>query len=248
MQPGVIGVLDALGFKGIWAAHDPQAVVATLRETMSLGERVIESHLGIQRRAEDRFGHSAEDLRGDHRIIFLSDTIVIAYTPSEPLTKAMHYGVRMVVAAAAQIACAAAMSDPPLVYRGCITDGNLLIDEPFLIGEAVDKAADGEKKADGAFIYLDRQSRELFDLVPVSEGGASGVVRNCRVPLRDGRSLKSHVVNPLEPARKEDRKTVADSILGFMRESAATDPSVGRKLENTEFFLQRAMAQAIEYP
>ncbi len=128
---GAIALLDALGFKGIWKRFPAEQILNTLatiqREVEEL--KAEESHMGIPLVLEAHF---------------FSDTIAIsASIPDAPdvdvdtcgaLLSSVAYGAGLAQAVAACF-------EPLLAYRGCIAVGKMATHGAFVIGEAVDEAA-----------------------------------------------------------------------------------------------------------
>jgi hypothetical protein len=130
MRTGAIVMLDALGFKGIWKRYpDPQVNIDKMRALRKKAEVLTGRFEGL--------GGAPIDIRSS----FVSDTI----------------GPCAIAIAAQQTSLVieeALKTEPSLAYRGCIAYGSFEIDYPFLLGEAVDEAAEHHERAEGALIWL----------------------------------------------------------------------------------------------
>ena len=145
MQVGAVAFLDALGFKGIWRSADPAVVLEKLQ---ALKERLEKARVRPDEPSD------ASGFRS--WVLFLSDTLVIASTANyfKPRPEDEMFPLWFVCLGAADAVAAAAENDPTLVYRGSVAFGKFEIRQQFLIGPAIDEAAEAEKLADGALIWL----------------------------------------------------------------------------------------------
>jgi hypothetical protein len=160
LRAGVVSIIDALGFKGIWkrTPEDPAAAMRTLGVVTSVASNVrtyLESALVPALRA------TAQGRPPAISVVWLSDSIVIAAELPEEAEGETDGGeefqtvlLDMVCQAAGYVLRMAAQADPPLVYRGAVAAGLLLVEGGFLIGPAVDEAAELMGLADGAFVWL----------------------------------------------------------------------------------------------
>ncbi len=138
---GVVAILDALGFKGIWQRSDPRQIIDKMQ---------------VAKRAEAAFArHGFQP-----QILFLSDTVVIACRQGESETRQALMFVCMRVA----YFLSSMLTDgkPPMVYRGAIAAGRYLIEDNILLGPAVDEAAEAEKQPRGPFVWLTQSARGLL--------------------------------------------------------------------------------------
>lgn len=228
MQKGAVAFLDVLGFKGIWRRPGVPAA-AVLNKLQGLKERIGEA---IVRPNEP------PDATGFRSwVLFLSDTLVIATTAnySRPRAEDEMLPLWYACLGAATAVAAAAENDPTLVYRGSVSFGEFEIRDQFLIGPAIDEAAEAEKLADGALIWLCPSATRIVEAV--TPGNALNkdlrVVRDYHVPLKAGRSYRTHVVNPL--LKHPDPDALIGRMLDYFRHSDTLDVAV--KQQNTANFL-----------
>lgn len=234
---GAVAFLDALGFKGIWSRYAPGAVIDNLR-SVTFGEPIY-SDRPLQL---DGFSLSSH-------VITLSDTIVVsaALTPDDPGGRDVRSDLECKVAALASVCCKAGMlcsmvlsSSTPLVYRGAVSVGDFIHDDRFLIGPAIDEAAEHEKLADAGLVWLAPSAQQI---AREAWGSAEGlfqdlelfVVPNVDVPMKDGTRELTCVVNPLRFSLDHDE---------FLQRAEGTftggSEGVQRKRANTVVFLRHA--------
>jgi hypothetical protein len=242
MNRGAVAVIDALGFKGIWgnAAKPSLAVLGTLK---AIGEAakadVTKTKLLLdRRRLPDELAMMLKE--PDLKAVQLSDTIVIAAGRRprarkpwkrhaeawkekwdfsvEDFESAVDGYLRLLVArCVCSILRTAALCDPPLIYRGTITVGRFAIDENFLLGPAVDDAAELMDLADGPFVWLAPSARRLKDgITDTLEPKWSDVSVPYDVPLKGGRVFPTRVLNPFASSSPDERKHIQAKILGSM--------------------------------
>jgi hypothetical protein len=250
-RTGAVAVLDALGFKGIWENHDPGMVLAKLQRLATL-RREWE---------QPRFDDVAPDedygapIIVDRWIRLFSDTLVIAVdhwlhpdptkgwagVPTGHQSLLNYFSVVGVCFAVQDaIESAAIDGDPPLTYRGCIACGHFEVRNEFMVGPAIDAAAEAEHLADGAFVWLLPSAVDaLLSLKPGVGGEVT--VADYDVPMKGAvHHHRTHVVNPLLGAKAPD--LMGERILSsFDRTNTA---EVRLKRQNTEAFLSRARVSA----
>jgi hypothetical protein len=153
---GAIVFLDALGFKGIWSRQDPISVLQQLKSLR---------HNGLSLRGRARAGVLLNDPRLLHHVICVSDTIMVAVT----LTRSnipQRYLYRAMLSASL---IASTMIDnaihgcPSLLFRGCMAAGLMMVDGDFVIGPAVDEAAELFELSEGAFFWMAPSAMKIND-------------------------------------------------------------------------------------
>ncbi len=214
LRHGVLAFLDALGFKGIWQRSDPAAVIEKF------------THLLDQVRQANIYPLAVHGLRVHLQVMSLSDTVVVACSSEADTTM---FGEASVLVG--EVASLTAVSDltaglvggmvatgpPPLAYRGTVTLGEYFLDPELnlLLGPAIDEAAQYEKLAEGALVWLsprlDGLLKERARLASTENSAAGAAIRrfisglpivpDYPVPLKSGPPLKTSVVNPLAGRR-----------------------------------------------
>jgi hypothetical protein len=182
MKRGALAMFDALGFKGIWQRPaikaNPDVVLRKLQALRRGAHGVVDRYLPpesatTQAELEREYPWDrsrSPDCPNGERVVsrmairFLSDTIVVGLTtmseeewcrnlqPSDDVLQSMTVAIACHVAS--ELMHEAAISAPPLAYRGCVAYGDFEIDGPFIIGEAVDRAATAINLAQGAFVWM----------------------------------------------------------------------------------------------
>jgi hypothetical protein len=110
-----------------------------------------------------------------------------------------------------------------------------------VIGPAIDEAAEAEKLADGALIWLCPSALKIVEGILPSNplNNDLRVVRDYPVPLKTGRCYRTHVVNPLLECPDPD--TLAQRMLDFFRLDRL---DIAVKQQNTANFLRHARDDA----
>lgn len=151
MIEGAFALIDCLGFKGIWRQIDATVLLAKLKRIESA---VVEKVKG----ETPAFKYLSYGPVNTH-VKLLSDTVAISlqYTPqtdrpvSEPQKDLL---VALLCGSISAVLDLFIEGEPALVLRGCITFGNHLCESNFLVGPAVDEAAEAHNLAEGAFVWL----------------------------------------------------------------------------------------------
>jgi hypothetical protein len=205
-----VALIDVLGFKGIERRLDPSAVTAAL----GAARQAIANLTGWMS-TDDTSHFNTLGGRPNVKSSWFSDTIcVVAQLPTpgpmqleldenDPKVQAALVEV-LVRCVAMMIREAAATTKPPLVFRGVITVGDLIVDQAIYMGPAIIEASELYEIATGAFVWLTPKAARLpyWDVEPL---GFDGLVWH-HVPTKAG-TIRTRVVNPFIA-------TVADSPPG----------------------------------
>jgi hypothetical protein len=152
MREGALILIDCLGFRGIWKRTDPEKVVARLH---SIEEEAYSRVVPKYSSSMLSFGPIRFHLR------LLSDTVVLSiqyedagYSKgAEPDERQKNLLASVACECASVLARLFIDSEMPLPLRGCISFGHHLCEGNFVIGPAVDQAAEYMNEPDGAFIW-----------------------------------------------------------------------------------------------
>jgi hypothetical protein len=230
---GAIAILDALGFKGIWAREDANRVLERFKSFRRKGLRL---------QGKDHGGALVSDVGFRHRVRCMSDTIVITVIVKSP--NAPRRGLYKAILSASLIAGHIVMEgirgSPPVLFRGCIAAGEMKEESDFLIGPAVDEAAEWHEKADGPFIWLTRSSLEIKSQYEDTFGDRlePGIMLPYSVPLNDGTKIDTLTFTYFNPGREaESRAETSRHILRAFGQ-APLAREVKRKKRNTHLFLK----------
>ena len=154
---GLIALVDALGFKGIYRQHDPEQVLTQMKQI------------------EDDLRAEFEAYRDSNRILlssamgirFLSDAVAISLqTPHthqhEVDPKDARFACFTLCQLVLELTNLWALSPIKLTFRGAIGIGRYCAAGNYLVGEAIDQAAQLHSEPDGAFICLSRETQEFL--------------------------------------------------------------------------------------
>lgn len=237
-------MLDALGFKGIWNRLRVEDLVQHLLELKAVATQDGDSLLGMA-------------MPLDYDIRFFSDTIVIAASvpaQMEDLSKNESDIVTSAFALEAvcslvQLTVARAAMSIPLSYRGSITVGSFEIAESFILGPAIDDAAEGERLAEGAFVWFLPEAMKCYEAAGeihqkqgrVLAGNIERLTTTYIVPLKGGRLAETRVINPLANPGRLQRTEILTMRSRLISSFTRTDPAVEAKRTNTEAFLDHCL-------
>jgi hypothetical protein len=183
---GVVVILDALGFKGIWAREDARRVLKHMKSLRREAHKL---------QGRDRSGVLLSDHGFRHRVRCMSDTIVVTVVVKGPKApqRALYRAMLSASMIAGNIMFDALYGSPTLLFRGCMAAGEMKEEVDSLIGPAVDEAAERFEKADGPFLWMapsaldisQRYADTYMDRIePV-------IMLPYTVPLNDGSEIKT---------------------------------------------------------
>lgn len=203
-RTGAIALLDVLGFKGIW--RRPGTSPKDILDRMRRIEGTVTSTDAFFAATMRKHPVSGAPLIASRNIV-VSDSIFVAAWSNVSRPDATALCLALVEQTCRSIIVSGLAEDGfPLHYRGVITVGEFAADEQrsFVVGPAVDEVAALEREAEGAFIWYTPSAAQHLapHLDPTTE--PSRVMRY-GVPLKDGRSFETLVVNPLfaDPSLEE---------------------------------------------
>ena len=214
---------------------------------------------------------------------FLSDTFAFsAHSKEEPDENRINLLVWLTAATASRvIRLYVRDSQLPLTLRGCITVGKHTYEKNFLVGPAVDEAAEHMNIADGPFIWLLQDAAERCEMAKVRHRQitqklsdedillavrqsaalhttgiessksiakfresqlrlieAPFVIPNYPMPLKDGRTIRVAIVNPLIHANNAGEREALTRRYEAAMESSKIDVQI--KKQNALEFLSHA--------
>lgn len=149
MREGAVVLMDCLGYKGIWnrSGADPDKILAQFTEIRANAEKALQEGMFLL--------HSQLGMR--LQVSFLSDTVVITVDAPHVQQLAPPEKGRLIHAAlmvAQKISNDLLQMAPPLAVRGCAVYGRFEMSGNFMIGPAIDEAAELHELADGAFLWI----------------------------------------------------------------------------------------------
>jgi hypothetical protein len=215
---GAIALIDALGFRGIWARHDPSEVLTIMKDMKD----EIESKIEFQFKTQPDF---------NCQIAFLSDTIAVSMTLGPSFGHHRQANSALYLCdVLSWILNWTLRSKVPLAYRGAVAVGSFELSSQFLIGPAVDEAAAAYEMAQGALIWL---TPNALDLVAKSlrDRPENTHLVKFDVPLKGGDTFETYTVSPLEQAwGAADADIITRALLGTFSGSSV---DVALKRQNT---------------
>ena len=244
MRNGAFAMFDALGFKGIWdrasKASPPWDVLGKLESLVVQADDIG----GFLPQATSALVAEGKLANVEHRTLFLSDTIVVGCWAEDPTGKDQEGAQWAALLGAARIAAnimarAADAPQPRFAYRGCIAIGDFEIRPPsFVLGRAVDEAAELADSAEAAFVWLAPSAKRVVDTVQRRD--ELTLLRPWAVPLKGGHRYSTYLVSPYEgvlaPSRRDLRTAIAATFASGRFE-------VQLKLQNTTEFLDGELAR-----
>jgi hypothetical protein len=215
MQKGAVALIDALGFRGIWSRHRPEAVLSEMKSVKDW----FESRISEQFKTQPDFNCG---------VAFLSDTIAIsmAYSggPEEHREALCALYLGDVIS---WVLYRVLKSEIPFAYRGAITIGEYEVSPHFLIGQAIDEAASAHELAQGAIIWLTPAAHERVTNWLRIRPGTHMVKFD--VPLKSGDTFSTLTLSPLEQAQDvNDAEEITRNLLATFS-SQSIDVAVKRQ-------------------
>lgn len=248
MREGAFALIDCLGFKGIWKRGDYRTAEEWKKYQLRLIEklRAITKEVPKQVRAGARpYRHFSEPVVPG--VNLLSDSVAISLQYDEDLPPKGRYKNYL-----AWLACESTLKvldrfrqdNPALVLRGCITYGEHISEGNFIVGPAVDDAAEGMDIGQGAFVWLHPTAADKYrQCIKTTEetvrklNGTQDpeqillvrdlklalakplVVDHYDMPLKAGGPLRCSVLNPFafhgtEEAQQEVKRECLEAISG----------------------------------
>jgi hypothetical protein len=153
MRDGAFVLVDCLGFRGTWK-RDPERLIQKLNAI----RYTVEEGLQDSEIAE----MNPEDIAVTIRL--LSDTVAMSFQPKKEFknVELVGWAVERAVMVVPDIIRLFLEGDPILTLRGCISCGQHICTGNFLIGPAVDDAAENINHAQGAFVWLLPKAAESY--------------------------------------------------------------------------------------
>jgi hypothetical protein len=279
MKVGAIAMIDALGFKGIWKRPGISAerILSKLRGLVERTEARLDEpfHTRGNRQGLSENNSNVYEMV---RATFLSDTVVVAVAnkslheltakiaaerpdlkrPVAPEGyRPLFFEASVIVDAASYVSAViklAAESEPVLSFRGAISYGAFEMSEDgrFIVGPAVDDAAENHASAQGAIAWVTPAAHAVL-VAPnhITAGGAPPPrhpmpLIQYDVPIKGGDRVSTYAVTPFAScATKEECAAVRQTILDSFTDP---NPDVAIKKQETARFLDTALSQWTSEP
>jgi len=222
MNTGAVALIDAMGFRGIWERHSADEVLRSLKDTKNWLELRLREQFSSQPWMQCE-------------VAFVSDTIAISMALNESTPNREVMSVVYLGDVISWVLDKVLRSHVPLAYRGAIAVGDYEVSPHFLIGRAIDEAADGYGLAQGAFVWLMPAAREHVAQWLEPQPQNTHLVK-FDVPLKGGDVFNTYTVSPLEQARSvADANWLAGTLLSTFSGSRM---DVAVKRQNTKSHLR----------
>jgi hypothetical protein len=131
----------------------------------------------------------------------------------------------------------ALLTPPALAFRGSIAVGQFLMDDNFILGPAVDDAAEHVNLAEGAFVWMTPSARaheeaQVDSLVNILSA-------NWPVPLKGGSTYRTRVVLPF--TTEGEVEAIEQGVQMILATFTTGKIAIEIKRQNTEDFLVSAV-------
>lgn len=269
---GAFALVDCLGWKGIWNRLDSKGRKVTTRQILQkvkkIQDQITESTQTL------KFGYKTFRVKVKPRVLFLSDTVVLSVPPVEHDEQDISdeikgsLAVEMASILLTRIIDTFLEDEPYLTVRGCLTYGEHTVSRNYILGPAVDEAADNYEISQGAFVWLHPkvtskleelwkwkdpyfQKAKLDALNQFSSDDAELVhkyldilynppflIQDYSMPLKGGDSFICSIVNPLFLIRDSDQR--AKTIDRYVTSFDRATIDVLLKKQHTVSFLSTA--------
>lgn len=196
IKEGAFALIDCLGFKGIWTRSEGRI----LEKISSINQVVRDSMPEFLKQTKVEIDLNLYE----YGIKLLSDSVAINVHKKPNADIIKHSELVVIAGLVKAIAHLYLSGEPPLVLRGCVAYGNYVVSENFIIGPAVDAAAEYMDSAEGAFIwylppvsemleeYCDLDNRD--DLIKQVFASYFPVYE---VPIKEKHFIRTRVISPL---------------------------------------------------
>lgn len=252
---GAIAFMDALGFAGIWKRENPSEVISKMQWLRDEAKRAFADAVSTllvnsELRYQVRPG-----------VELLSDTVVICSTPSHAWPQdvpddtgfgAAYIELGAVIEAVRAFLSLSMQNQPYWTYRGCISYGQFIMQDNFVIGPAVDEAADLMETCEGAIVWLAPSARRI------SGETLRSILREHSVPLKEGKHFeryglrnvpgepRQHLTDALALGDLEMDERNWDELITRMLQTFVGGDDVQVKRQNTEAFLLQCKTGSLQ--
>ena len=251
---GVVAMIDALGWKGIWQHEDASKVLDKLEQ---LELRFQNDAIRYRAILDSHFGKYGKSGLIRPKVVFLSDTVI--YTVKLDLS-AIPVGkheesIGNIIDLSTTIIngfTKFAAIGSPLIYRGAISYGEYLDRGNFIIGPAVDDAAEWMNKPDAAVVILTPNASAMRNSV-INKGRLwCPVPRNMprfikqMVPCKGNQVCDLDVVNVWatpSPSIAATRQMYVDQLVQAFERTPTEE--VVKKFENTRRIIDTSYKESV---
>ena len=200
MRDGAFVLVDCLGFRGIWK-RAPRRLIQKLNEIRHTVEEGLQDSEITEMNPEDI----------ELTIRLLSDTVAMSFQPKKDFknVEMVGWAVERAVIVVPDIIRLFLEGEPILTLRGCVSYGKHICTGNFLVGPAVDDAAENMNDAQGAFIWLLPSAAERYH-----------AWRRSQVQLYDSLNEAQAANNLRRMPNLERHRQPSDTAVSLLRRSA----------------------------
>lgn len=264
MKKGAFALIDCLGFKGIWKRiENPQILIEKLIKIEEIVQKKFDSESETFELMGIKFPAKFINIR------LLSDTVAISLLDSESedmTTREMFSNIFMNFFVI-DIMDHFLKDEPHLVMRGCISYGEHISQGNFILGPAIDEAAEYMDIANGAFVWMlpsaSKKYTENIDIIinksltrinfPNNKPDqihtqehynllqvfySGTVVQDYEMPIKGGGHLKCPVLNPL--INHKTKEECQEVIEAYSQTMNGDKLDIWTKKQHTMKFLELA--------
>ena len=233
LKRGAVVLIDALGFRGVWKKHKAPLVLHRLHAV---------------RRAIEEEADAVNATLAITTPVFLSDAILITVEADRGDDKTERLAIEL-AAGLALSAIEEAIAEqikgvPAFTYRGCIAFGEVLPSGPFIVGPAIDEAAQWYEEAQAAVVWLLPSAAKWVEI-----GDTDARLMKWDVPVKDHGTVTTTVLNPMASVRglktedPETRSARMQDLRGrILQTFASEDVGVVAKKQATARLLDAGIA------
>lgn len=232
MLTGALAMIDILGFKQLTRVQKPEDVLTRMKALRDLVETKANPGLGY---AGIWARPIAPYIHPEPYFAFLSDTIVAGLAYGDRADKwARQILVQLMARWVAVMNEAAITADPPFLFRGCIAFGEFMMDGNFILGAAVNEAAELHERAEAAMTWLTPTALRAVDGVAARD--LVGWLVPTSVPLKGGAAFRTLAALPLDLGwtRSRDLASIRPRILDYFGSASI---EIQLKRQHTQDFL-----------
>ena len=238
---GVVILMDAMGYKGIWRrAPNPDVVMRKLRRLQDRMRYRGRDQLGSGLLGRLRYLSVPRSVEPVLRGISDSTLLLVRLPRDRPEWQDLYLFIALSIAQ--QVYLDGARLEPRWATRGAMAIGEFVADTkgPFIVGPAVDEAAAAMEASAGAFVMATESAigplQSLTERDRRREGFHAAFDLQTvpwRVPMKDKSHRETMVLNPFAMDAAWRRREVTNQILSCFSD----EPKVAEYRQNTADFL-----------
>ena len=215
-----VAMIDALGVRGVWRGTDGRDDIRVLDTLHAACAAAYGMQAYVTKSLAPVFA-SRFGVEPTVTVLSLSDTVVIAALGHPQPEDEEAWGlVDLVCQCVTYVMRDAAQAARPLTYRGVVNFGRMLVYNTFLLGPAVDDAAEAYESADGAFVWL-MPAADRLEPRTYSPDVWSTMAFKYDVPLKGGHTIRTTALSPyvdnIDPSERAKIRIGYETALSSLR-------------------------------